>query len=107
MPTHTARVIDKETVSGDEKYGPENQVEDLGINGIAFSVICCESLRTVRRVTLSHLHLMDGAGRQRVMELHCQQVAEHHMKTRKAIEHIRSIHKGGTIQASVEQLPSD
>lgn len=33
-------------------------IEDLGANGIAFSVICCNDPKTMQRHTLAHAHTL-------------------------------------------------
>jgi hypothetical protein len=36
----------------------EGSIEDLGPNGIAFSVVCCGDPKTIQRHTVAHAHTM-------------------------------------------------
>lgn len=76
---HTAKII-------------PGSVEDLGPNGIAFSVMCCDDPATTQRHTIVHAHTLTTAEleaviRRRYLEPH----AAAHKATAAHADHVRNL----------------
>jgi hypothetical protein len=76
-----------------KKFVHQNQVEDLGVNGIAFSVICCDDPKTISRHTIEYAHRLSPEDLERVIEKHLKNNADSHEASGKNTEHFKRLTK--------------
>lgn len=64
-----------------EAHIVEGSIEDLGTNGIAFSIICCEEPNTIHRHTVQHSHTMTDDELRALLTRYVKQHARLHLAT--------------------------
>jgi hypothetical protein len=75
----------------------EGSVEDLGPNGMAFSVICCDDEKTVQRHTLHHAHTMTDAELRARLDYHVKEHARSHLASEKNVARVAAMLGEGEI----------